>query len=302
MQAANEGGTVLSRGIGLRLLFEHFSTVLERERRASRSHRKRVTFVTPRAALEPELDLWPWRAEGLLSPTDPPPPPPPPSPVQSQSQSQSQSRSSTPTGSTPNTERTRTGGSALLQACHKQSENDQYEEGDVVLISDSGVESSLSSSDSSLQTNAQASPGTSSLLAYKMSTTKQVSRYSKESLSRVSVTSAFYESSRTQSSTTRIGRRRPVVCLVDNSISISTTSSSNASHSASTCPPAAAALTGRRLGSLDTRAPPSSGALSVLSLLTRAGLRLPNSELDTPTRRWVRSVHIAGHEIGRAHV
>ena len=45
-------GDVLSRAIGLRLLFEHFATVLERERSSSKSRRKRVIFVTLRGALD----------------------------------------------------------------------------------------------------------------------------------------------------------------------------------------------------------------------------------------------------------
>ena len=257
---------MLSRGIGLRLLFEHFVTVLERERRAPRSHRKRVTFVTPRSALEPELDRWPLSPEGLADP-----PPPPPSPVQSQSS----------TVASPNTECA----NASLQVSQKQSQN---EDDEVALVCDNGVE--MSSSDSSFPTSSIASPGASSLLPFKGSTAERVPGDTKESLFRVSV--ASFESSRTQS-TTRIGRRH-AVGHGDHS-----TSSSNASHCVAVCRPAAASLTSRRLGSLDTRAPPGSGALSVVSLLARAGLTLPNSELDTPTRRWVRSVSIAGQ--GHSH-
>ena len=253
---------MLSRGIGLRLLFQHFATVLERERRASRSYRKRVTFVTLRSALEPELDRLPMSAEGLADP-----PPPPFFPDQFQS----------PTVASPNTERA----NALLQVSQTQSQN---EDDEVILVCDSGVE--LCSSDSRFPTSFQASPnGASSLLQFKGSTAERVPGDTKESLSRVSV--ASFESSRTQS-TTRFWRRH-AVGHGDHS-----TSSSNASHCVAVCPPAAASLTSRRLGSLDTRAPPGSGALSVVSLLARAGLTLPNSELDTPTRRWVRSVRIAG--------
>lgn len=47
-----DGDDVLSRAIGLRLMFEHFGTVIQRERSASKSHRKRVMFVSLRGALD----------------------------------------------------------------------------------------------------------------------------------------------------------------------------------------------------------------------------------------------------------
>lgn len=222
-------------------MFEHFDTVREREKSASRTHRKRVTFVTLRSALD--LDGW-LGPETDRANADPSPPSPPPSP------------------------------------------SDLSRDGDAeVIANDSGAE--LSSSDSICQ----ASPGAPSSLPYRTNTLlaepllEDTEAIPVMDSARVSTSSI--NSIQNQLISTRRGRRLGVgFGIGDNS-----QTQSKVSHYGPLCPPKPAKNT--RAGSLDTRVPPGSGSLSVRALLVRVGLALLPSELETPTRRWVRTVRIS---------